>query len=94
MRLIARALEQNRGVACLDTSKLRDSATAAGVQPACRAVVVNGGVEEPLPACPANGACFDLVADPAACAETADHLRFVVHDAPPGAYIRARCEVP
>ena len=94
LRAVGRVLEQNLGVACLDTSKLRDTATAAGVQPACRAVVVNGGVEDPLPACPANGACFDLLSDAAACPETSDHLRFVVHEGPPGAYVRARCEVP
>lgn len=91
---VGRLLKQGLGVACLDTTKLRDSDTAAGIQPACTAVLVTGGVEEPLPACPADGACFEIVADPAACAETTDHLRFIVHDAPANAYVRGRCEVP
>ena len=91
---LARVAKQMFGVACLDTSKLRDSDTAAGVQPTCTATLVAGSVEEPLPACPTDGACFQIVSDAAACAETGDHLRFVVHDAPVDAYIRARCEVP
>ena len=94
VRALGRVFKQNLGVACLDTSILRDSDTASGIQPTCGAVTVIGGVEEPLPACPADGACFEIVADAAACADTSDHLRFVVHDAPPGAFIRARCEVP
>lgn len=91
---IARVAKQMFGVACLDTTKLRDSDTLAGVQPSCGAVLVVGGVEQPLPACPAAGPCFEIALDAAACAETADHARFVVHDAPADAYVRARCEVP
>ncbi len=94
MRAVGHVLEQNLGVACLDTSMLRDSDTAAGTQPACSAVLVSGGVDEALPVCPAEGACFEIVSDAAACPETSDHLRFVVHEGPPGAYVRARCEVP
>lgn len=91
---LARVAKQMFGVACLDTSKLRDSDTATGIQPTCVGTLVIGGVEEPLPACPADGACFEIIVDAAACAETTDHLRFVVHDAPPDAYVRGRCEVP
>lgn len=91
---IARIAKQMFGVACLDTTKLRDSDTLAGVQPTCGAVLVTAGVEAPLPACPAAGPCWQLVTDAAACGETADHLRFVVRDAPADAYVRARCETP
>ena len=91
---IGRVAKQMFGVACLDTTKLRDSDTLAGVQPTCGAVTVLDGIEAPLAACPAGGACFELVVDSVACAETSDHLRLVVHDAPPGAYVRARCEAP
>ncbi len=91
---IARVAKQMLGVACLDTTKLRDSDTLAGVQPTCSAVLATAGGEAPLPACPAAGACWQLVTDEAACAETADHLRFVVRDAPADAYVRARCEAP
>ncbi len=62
-------------------------------RPAGGTLVIDG-VEQPLPTCPADGACFEIVVDPAACAEPGDHLRFVVHDAPADAYIRGRCQVP
>jgi hypothetical protein len=81
-------------VACLDTSPLRDGDLADGIQPACAATLVSGGVEEPLPACPSDGACFEIVPDLVACPETSDHARFVVHGAPADAYVRARCELP
>jgi len=84
---LARVAKQMFGVACLDTATL-----AAPL--ACTAKLVTDGIEAPLPACPASGACFELLSDPVACPERAGHTRLVVHDAPAGAYIRASCELP
>jgi len=83
---LARLLKNPLGVVCLDSSRLTDSTTERGIQPACELTEINGTAETPL-------LDFTIAADPVACPETADHLRLVVNrtDTPPaGAYIRAR----
>ncbi len=74
---------------CVDSTKLTDSSTERGIQPACEVVEIVGEVETRL-------TDFDITPDLAACPETADHLRLIVRGAStaPGAYIRARCETP
>lgn len=88
LHTIASALKQALGVACLDTTKLRDGDTAPGIQPTCDATEVRDGVESPLP--------FELLSDAAACPD-GDHLRFVPHftSSPTlTTFVRATCQVP
>ena len=62
----------------LTTTQLRDSSTEPGVQPSCTVTVERDGVEQAVPPCPADGACFELVADATACTGTSDHLPIVI----------------
>lgn len=94
---VARVANQMFGVACLDPSRLRDTSTEDGIQPACTATLVRDGVETELPQCPAEGDCFDLVPDLVACPIPGERMRFSVnHVRPPTqtTFVRARCEVP
>lgn len=97
---IGLAIKWALGTACIDTSLLADGSAAEGVQPACEVIDVLPG-EPPqasaLPRCPADGDCYDLVADPAACPETADHARIAITRAAPpaaGTRVEVRCEAP
>jgi hypothetical protein len=94
---IASAGAQMFGRACIDITTLRDVSTEPGIQPQCYATEVRDGVEIELPQCPADGDCFDLVADDYACPHVEGYTRFVVnHVTPPtvNTFIRGRCEVP
>jgi hypothetical protein len=87
---VARVIKPLLGVVCLDSSRLTDSSTDRGIQPACELTEIDGATETPL-------LDFTIAPDPVACPETADHLRLVVNrtDTPAaGAHIRARCETP
>jgi hypothetical protein len=94
LHAIARVITPAFGVTCLDTTRLADASTEAGVQPTCEIVVERDGVATPLPMCAGEGDCYELVADAAACPDAADHLRLVTRIASPpaDAYVRARCE--
>ena len=69
------------GDPCLTTtSPLVDTSSQPGLQPSCEASDVfadTPGVTANLPSCGSDAAtdCFALVADPAACPTTPDHLR-------------------
>ena len=92
---IARLGQQLLGVACIDTSALRDASTEPGIQPTCTVTSEVAGEAQPVPACPAAAPCFELVSDPAVCATTPDHARLVIRgDLPATALVRARCEAP
>jgi hypothetical protein len=95
---ISMAIKRSLGIACIDTSRLADSLADPGVQPACEARDVRAdGTATPLPRCPGAGDCFDLVADPIACVETADHARVVVTRTQPSAAdtrVEVYCEAP
>ncbi len=72
------------------SSRLTDSSTERGIQPACELTEIIGATETPL-------LDFTIAPDPVACPETTNHLRLVVNrtNTPAaGAYIRARCETP
>lgn len=88
-REVGRLLKHPLGVVCLDSTKLTDSNTERGIQPACELTEIDGDIETRL-------LDFEISPDEVACPETADHLRLIVRDASttPGAYIRARCETP
>jgi hypothetical protein len=68
------------GDPCIDAAALIDSSVAPGIQPACEVTDVRDaapGETVVLPAC-ADGVvtdCYALVADAAACPDTAEHLR-------------------
>lgn len=93
LHAIAQVLTPAFGVTCLDTTRLADASTEAGVQPTCEIVVERAGQETALPVCGGDGDCYELVADAVACPDTADHLRLVTRIASPpeDAYVRARC---
>jgi hypothetical protein len=90
---IARTTKQLLGIACLDTARLADTRDLPGVQPACEVHDVRDGLAALLPRCPADGDCYELVADDAACPETADHLRVAItRTAPAGGHVEVFCE--
>jgi hypothetical protein len=67
------------GDPCLDTTFLADSSPEPGIQPACEV----SDVRDAAPLAPTQlarctggaGDCYELVADPAACPASRDHLR-------------------
>ena len=88
------------GDPCLDTAVLADSSYEPGVQPACEV----SDVSDASPLAPtalarcATGAtdCYDLVADPAACPATDDHLRVKItrsHTPGEDTWTHVRCQL-
>lgn len=82
---IGTSARQLMGDPCLDTSQLADSSPAPGVQPTCEVVDVSDAApDDPhvLPPCGSGATdCWQLVADPATCPASPDHLRVEVHRA-------------
>ncbi|HEU0033144.1 MAG TPA: hypothetical protein VFQ53_21070 [Kofleriaceae bacterium] len=96
LRAIALPIRRSLGIACIDTASLADTSPEPGIQPACEAYDVSPqGIATPLPRCPADGDCFELVTDPAACPTTDDHARIAITRTappPPGTRVDVRCE--
>lgn len=87
---VARTIKPLLGVVCLDSTRLTDSSTDPGIQPACELTEIDGTTETRI-------LDFEILPDPIACPETTDHLRLVVNRTvtpTATAYIRARCETP
>ncbi len=83
LREVTRLLKHPLGVVCLDTTRLRDSDTAPGIQPTC---TVTDATDASVPSM--------IVEDATACPETPDHLRLVVDAAGATGMLTARCEIP
>lgn len=83
LREVTRLLKHPLGVVCLDTTRLRDSDTAPGIQPTC---TVTDETAAPVSSM--------IVEDFAACPETPDHLRLVVDATGATGMLTARCEIP
>ncbi|HUJ60471.1 MAG TPA: hypothetical protein VLX92_18345 [Kofleriaceae bacterium] len=89
------------GDPCIDTAGLADSSSAPGIQPACEVTDVRDSAPDAprlLPACAGHttGDCYALVADPAACPASDDHLRVEVRRATPPAddtWTHVRCQL-
>ncbi|MBA3393583.1 MAG: hypothetical protein H0T89_13120 [Deltaproteobacteria bacterium] len=97
---IGMTIKRSLGIACIDAAALADGRAAPGVQPSCEARDVReDGTPTALPRCPAAPGvdCFELVADPRACPETAEHLRVVIRRTQPaaaGTRVEVDCEAP
>jgi hypothetical protein len=76
---IGASAKKLQGDPCLDTSALADASPEPGVQPACEVLDVRDSAPDAprsLPSCAdAGGDCYELVADPIVCPDSADHLR-------------------
>jgi hypothetical protein len=88
------------GDPCIDTTALADASPDPGIQPACEVTEVRDADPDhaaSLPLCATAGAadCFTLVADAAACPDSAEHLRVRVQRAgavTPDTWTHVRCQ--
>lgn len=83
LQMIGQSAARMMGGACLDSSTLADASTEAGVQPSCEVADIRDSAPDAamlLPLC-SSGApdCYEIIADPAACPASSDHLRVRIH---------------
>jgi hypothetical protein len=88
------------GDPCIDTTALADASPDPGIQPACEVTEVRDaapGHAASLPPCTAGSAvdCYTIVADAAACPDSAEHLRVRVQhtsDVTADTWTHVRCQ--
>ena len=100
LHAIGQSAKRLVGDPCLDTALLADSSPDPGIQPACEVSDVRDAapqVPTSLARCTTGATdCYDLVADPASCPSTVDHLRVrITRSHAPGddTWTHVRCQL-
>lgn len=100
LQMIGQSAARMMGGACLDSSKLADASSESGVQPSCEVADIRDSAPDAatlLPLCSSGAAnCYEIIADPAACPASSDHLRVRIQRATTAAedsWTYVRCQV-